>query len=83
MRVLHFAFQCLCMGQLRSSTEGLALGQLRATFFCECEDAYKGSLCEEFDACQSQPCQNNATCTDVAQKHDRNNFTCSCLPGRF
>ncbi|KAM7013687.1 delta and Notch-like epidermal growth factor-related receptor [Passerculus sandwichensis] len=52
-----------------------------ATFFCECEDAYKGSLCEEFDACQSQPCQNNATCTDVAQKHDRNNFTCSCLPG--
>ncbi|KAF4801817.1 delta/notch like EGF repeat containing [Turdus rufiventris] len=52
-----------------------------ATFFCECEDAYMGSLCEEFDACQSQPCKNNATCTDVAQKHDRNNFTCSCLPG--
>ncbi|KAJ7409870.1 Delta and Notch-like epidermal growth factor-related receptor [Willisornis vidua] len=54
---------------------------VKATFFCECEDAYKGSVCEEFDACQSQPCQNNATCTDGVQKHDGSSFTCSCLPG--
>ncbi|XP_054242095.1 delta and Notch-like epidermal growth factor-related receptor [Indicator indicator] len=52
-----------------------------ATFFCDCEDGYQGSLCEEFDACHSQPCQNNATCKDVAQKHNGNNFTCSCSDG--
>ncbi|KAI6063294.1 Delta and Notch-like epidermal growth factor-related receptor [Aix galericulata] len=55
--------------------------EIEATFFCDCEDEYQGSQCEEFDACQSQPCQNNATCTDLAQKHDGNNFTCSCLAG--
>ncbi|KAJ7402477.1 delta/notch like EGF repeat containing [Pitangus sulphuratus] len=77
---------CLPVGShsenLQCSGKGKCITKAdEATFFCECEDAYKGSLCEEFDACQSQPCQNNATCTDIAQKHDRNNFTCSCLPG--
>ncbi|XP_074768418.1 delta and Notch-like epidermal growth factor-related receptor isoform X2 [Athene noctua] len=67
-------FQCSGKGKCITKPD-------EATFFCHCEDEYKGSQCEEFDACQSQPCQNNATCIDVAQKHDRNNFTCSCLAG--
>ncbi|XP_010714954.1 delta and Notch-like epidermal growth factor-related receptor [Meleagris gallopavo] len=67
-------FQCSGKGKCITKPD-------EATFFCECEDEYWGPLCEEFDACQSQPCQNNATCTDLAQKHDGSNFTCSCLPG--
>ncbi|XP_064929064.1 delta and Notch-like epidermal growth factor-related receptor isoform X3 [Columba livia] len=67
-------FQCSGKGKCITKPD-------EATFFCECEDEFRGSQCEEFDACQSQPCQNNATCTDVAQKHDGNNFTCSCLAG--
>ncbi|KAK2538305.1 Dner [Columba guinea] len=67
-------FQCSGKGKCITKPD-------EATFFCECEDEFQGSQCEEFDACQSQPCQNNATCTDVAQKHDGNNFTCSCLAG--
>uniref|UniRef100_A0A669PU99 Delta/notch like EGF repeat containing n=1 Tax=Phasianus colchicus TaxID=9054 RepID=A0A669PU99_PHACC len=67
-------FQCSGKGKCITKPD-------EATFFCECEDEYWGPLCEEFDACQSQPCQNNATCTDLAQKHNGNNFTCSCLPG--
>ncbi|XP_071668605.1 delta and Notch-like epidermal growth factor-related receptor isoform X3 [Patagioenas fasciata] len=67
-------FQCSGKGKCITKAD-------EATFFCECEDEFRGSQCEEFDACQSQPCQNNATCTDVVQKHDGNNFTCSCLTG--
>ncbi|PKU47914.1 delta and notch-like epidermal growth factor-related receptor [Limosa lapponica baueri] len=67
-------FQCSGKGKCITKPD-------EATFFCDCEDEYQGSLCEEFDACQSQPCQHNATCTDVAQKHDGNNFTCSCPAG--
>ncbi|XP_042676821.1 delta and Notch-like epidermal growth factor-related receptor [Centrocercus urophasianus] len=67
-------FQCSGKGKCITKPD-------EATFFCECEDEYWGPLCEEFDACQSHPCQNNATCTDLAQKHNGNNFTCSCLPG--
>ncbi|XP_044288680.1 delta and Notch-like epidermal growth factor-related receptor [Varanus komodoensis] len=51
------------------------------TFFCECEDQYLGDLCEEFNACQSNACQNNGTCIDIVQKHDGNNFTCTCPTG--
>ncbi|XP_074154586.1 delta and Notch-like epidermal growth factor-related receptor [Sminthopsis crassicaudata] len=52
-----------------------------ATFSCDCEDQYVGTFCEEFNACQAQPCQNNGTCIDAIEKHDGNNFTCVCLAG--
>uniref|UniRef100_A0A8D0BQX8 Delta/notch like EGF repeat containing n=1 Tax=Salvator merianae TaxID=96440 RepID=A0A8D0BQX8_SALMN len=52
-----------------------------AKFFCDCEDQYLGNLCEEFDACHSGPCQNNGTCMDTIEKHNGNNFTCSCSTG--
>ncbi|XP_028586989.2 delta and Notch-like epidermal growth factor-related receptor [Podarcis muralis] len=51
------------------------------TFFCDCESQYLGGLCEEFDACQSNPCQNNGTCVDITEKHDGSNFTCTCPTG--
>uniref|UniRef100_A0A8C5JXV4 Delta/notch-like EGF repeat containing n=1 Tax=Jaculus jaculus TaxID=51337 RepID=A0A8C5JXV4_JACJA len=53
-----------------------------ATFSCTCEDQYIGSFCEEFDACQRKPCQNEASCVDANEKQDGSNFTCICLPGK-
>uniref|UniRef100_A0A2K6N3C3 Delta/notch like EGF repeat containing n=1 Tax=Rhinopithecus bieti TaxID=61621 RepID=A0A2K6N3C3_RHIBE len=52
-----------------------------ATFSCTCEEQYVGTFCEEYDACQRKPCQNNASCIDANEKQDGNNFTCVCLPG--
>lgn len=40
-----------------------------------------GTFCEEFDACQRKPCQNNASCVDANEKQDGSNFTCICLAG--
>ncbi|XP_068136601.1 delta and Notch-like epidermal growth factor-related receptor [Hyperolius riggenbachi] len=50
-------------------------------YSCHCEEGYIGAYCEEFDACHSHPCLNNATCSDLPQRHDGKNATCSCLPG--
>ncbi|KAG8135986.1 hypothetical protein E2320_008961, partial [Naja naja] len=52
-----------------------------ATFFCDCDNEYLGVFCEEFNACQSNPCQSNGTCMDMAEKHVGKNFSCTCLPG--
>lgn len=52
-----------------------------AAFSCVCEDDFMGTFCEEFNACNSKPCQNNGTCSDVKQYHDGKNFTCTCSPG--
>nr|BAB72175.1 transmembrane protein Bet [Mus musculus] len=52
-----------------------------ATFSCTCQDQYIGTFCEEFDACQRKPCQNEASCIDANEKQDGSNFTCLCLPG--
>ncbi|OWK12775.1 PID1 [Cervus elaphus hippelaphus] len=52
---------------------------MEATFSCNCDDPYTGTFCEEFDACQKKPCQNNASCLDAKQKQDGGNFTCVCL----
>ncbi|KAM4042587.1 LOW QUALITY PROTEIN: delta and Notch-like epidermal growth factor-related receptor [Anomaloglossus baeobatrachus] len=51
------------------------------TYSCLCNPGYIGSYCEEYDACHSHPCQNNATCSDLPQRHNGKNATCSCLPG--
>ena len=47
------------------------------TISCECVAGYTGAVCEtEINECDSQPCQNNSTCTDVF-----NGFSCACVPG--
>ncbi|XP_075871090.1 delta and Notch-like epidermal growth factor-related receptor [Nelusetta ayraudi] len=51
------------------------------TFYCQCEDGLTGIFCEEFDGCHRRPCRNNATCTDVRQGGEGQNFTCTCPPG--
>ena len=34
-------------------------------FSCNCEAGWTGQRCDvDIDECASQPCQNNATCTD-------------------
>ncbi|KAJ1065233.1 hypothetical protein K5549_006042 [Capra hircus] len=65
-----------CSGRGRCSTK-----PSEATFSCNCDDQYTGTFCEEFDACQKKPCQNNASCVDAKEKQDGGNFTCVCLAG--
>lgn len=41
------------------------------------ENCFTGLDCgEDFDECESNPCQNNGTCVD-----SQNEFYCTCLPG--
>nr|XP_012788698.1 unnamed protein product [Sorex araneus] len=65
-----------CSGKGRCST-----APSEATFSCSCDDQYVGPFCEEFDACQAHPCQNNASCVDAKEKQEGSNFTCVCLAG--
>ncbi|KAK3607491.1 hypothetical protein CHS0354_010303 [Potamilus streckersoni] len=44
--------------------------------FCFCPDGFNGEPCQDINECQSNPCQNGATCTDQV-----NNFTCMCVAG--
>ncbi|KAK3548001.1 hypothetical protein QTP70_001661 [Hemibagrus guttatus] len=52
-----------------------------STFYCQCDVGYSGIFCEEFDACYTNPCENNGTCSDITQRHERHDYTCTCLPG--
>ncbi|XP_076844911.1 delta and Notch-like epidermal growth factor-related receptor isoform X2 [Brachyhypopomus gauderio] len=52
-----------------------------STFYCQCEERYSGIFCEEFDACHGKPCENNGTCTDLRQRDEGHNYTCTCPPG--
>ncbi|XP_068399847.1 delta and Notch-like epidermal growth factor-related receptor [Eschrichtius robustus] len=65
-----------CSGRGRCTTK-----PSEATFSCNCADQYTGTYCEEFDACQRKPCQNNASCVDANEKQDGGNFTCVCVAG--
>ena len=49
-----------------------------ANFTCECDAGYSpvGSVCVEDDGCESDPCENNATCHDLT-----NTFSCTCVAG--
>nr|XP_006006784.1 PREDICTED: delta and Notch-like epidermal growth factor-related receptor [Latimeria chalumnae] len=68
--------------ELQCSGKGECITTLsEATFYCDCEDGYLGTFCEEFDACHDKPCQNNGTCTDGKQGTHKNNFTCTCPLG--
>ncbi|XP_056906327.1 delta and Notch-like epidermal growth factor-related receptor [Takifugu flavidus] len=70
------------LGDLHCSGKGKCVTEpTKSSFFCECEDGYTGSFCEEFDACHSRPCSHNGTCTDIKQGLDGRNFTCTCPPG--
>ena len=46
-------------------------------FTCRCAPGYTGFYCEtEIDECLSNPCQNQATCTDLVA-----DFNCTCSEG--
>ncbi|XP_006637889.2 delta and Notch-like epidermal growth factor-related receptor isoform X1 [Lepisosteus oculatus] len=53
----------------------------KTAFYCDCEQAYSGIFCEEFDACYENLCENNGSCIDLRQGADGRNFTCTCQPG--
>eukprot|EP00064_Thunnus_orientalis_P000667 superscaffoldBa00000036_g668 len=49
----------------------------RASYECVCHSGWEGENCQqEIDECLSQPCKNNATCTDLL-----NSYKCLCSPG--
>ncbi|XP_053479343.1 delta and Notch-like epidermal growth factor-related receptor [Ictalurus furcatus] len=52
-----------------------------STFYCQCDVGYSGIFCEEFDACYTNPCENNGTCSDITQRHEGHDYTCNCPPG--
>ena len=49
-------------------------------FDCVCDPGYAtaatGSSCEEINDCNSDPCENGGTCTDLV-----NAYSCACVPG--
>ncbi|TSR87301.1 Delta and Notch-like epidermal growth factor-related receptor [Bagarius yarrelli] len=52
-----------------------------STFYCQCDVGYSGQVCEEFDACYTNPCENNGTCSDITQRHEGQDYVCTCPPG--
>ncbi|KAI4495639.1 hypothetical protein M0802_008474 [Mischocyttarus mexicanus] len=53
------------------------------SFRCECLDQFVGQHCEHFRliTCQSEPCKNGSTCTDIVNSKTGDNFTCTCMSG--
>jgi hypothetical protein len=48
-----------------------------ATFSCDCDPGYTGSICNiQVMECHSLPCQNRGRCIDLVNK-----YQCNCLPG--
>ena len=46
-------------------------------YTCECNDGFRGSICEtEIDECASEPCANGGNCTDAIHA-----YSCACVPG--
>ncbi|XP_074657166.1 uncharacterized protein LOC141910330 [Tubulanus polymorphus] len=51
-----------------------------AQFRCRCDAGFVGTYCTEYNACVvSQPCRNDATCTDIKLGPLLKNYTCHCL----
>ncbi|TRY94199.1 hypothetical protein DNTS_027589, partial [Danionella cerebrum] len=77
---------CLAPGSAVSDPECTGKGKCitkpyAEVFYCQCDDGFSGLFCEEFNACHQKPCKNNGSCADIRQRHEGQNFTCSCQPG--
>ena len=46
-------------------------------FTCNCSDIYRGTTCEIFDPCYTQPCHNNASC--VVDNSTELEYRCDCI----
>ncbi|XP_041473706.1 uncharacterized protein LOC121422615 [Lytechinus variegatus] len=57
--------------------DGQCFGVSGGSFRCECISGFSGTTCEvNTDECNSFPCQNGGTCTDL-----QNGYICRCLAG--
>ncbi|XP_014432807.3 protein eyes shut homolog [Pelodiscus sinensis] len=45
---------------------------------CRCSQQYLGRFCQEFDACSSKPCRNNAACIDTREGLIGDSYKCVC-----
>ena len=53
------------------------INELYCRYYCNCSDGYTGLHCEmDIDECVSDPCQNDAECTDRP-----GTYQCVCQPG--
>ena len=64
----------LCSGKGRCILESFT-----GDMHCECCSGYTGQYCEEFDACNMDPCQ-RGNCSDVVAGHSEA-FNCTCEAG--
>ncbi|XP_077996405.1 IgGFc-binding protein-like [Glandiceps talaboti] len=47
-------------------------------FYCQCQEGYVGSTCDEFNYCYNKPCQNDGVC-ESSQAEE--NYSCECTAG--
>jgi hypothetical protein len=64
--------------QASSEADGAEAGSGLSGHRCACQSGFTGQPpdCVEIDECQSGPCRNNGTCTDLT-----NGYLCTCADG--
>ncbi|KAK2581667.1 hypothetical protein KPH14_002164 [Odynerus spinipes] len=74
--------ECMTVTSSPCQHDGVCVNE-PGSFRCECPDQFVGELCENFRliTCESEPCKNGSTCSDVVNPKTADNFTCTCMPG--
>ena len=51
--------------------------------YCQCRSGFYGSLCQHISVCDSNPCMNGGTCTNMHSTFPSNYYTCQCASSYF
>nr|XP_042897965.1 adhesion G protein-coupled receptor E2-like [Parasteatoda tepidariorum] len=46
-------------------------------YHCDCKQGYYGDVCDKFNPCSLEPCENFGKCQNISS----NKYRCECLPG--